>query len=295
MVYRPIREKSPEVLCKLAKCLYENTGYEEISLISLSISDYSEIRELTNRLLEWTDDAHVGLSLPSLRIDSFSEQLMQKVSSVRASGVTFAPEAGTQRLRDVINKNITEEDLHNAAQMAFSGGYGTIKLYFMIGHPTETLEDLDGIAEIAKKIKNYKMPEFSIRLVFSMETYGLAAFANRHPSQLSGGMRQRVMIAMALACRPKILIADEPTTALDVTIQAQILELMTKLQKELGMAIILITHDLGVVRHIADRILVMNRGKIIEEGPCGQVLKAPREEYTRYLISSVPKIGKPLT
>ena len=110
MVYRPVREKSPETLCKTAKCLYENTGYDEISLISLSISDYSKLRELTDGLLSWTDDAHVSLSLPSLRIDSFSEELMKKVSSVRTGGITFAPEAGTQRLRDAINKNVTEEE-----------------------------------------------------------------------------------------------------------------------------------------------------------------------------------------
>ena len=114
MVYRPIREKSPETLCKAAKCLYESTGYDEISLISLSISDYSRLPELTDGLLSWTDDAHVSLSLPSLRLDSFSEELMKKISSVRTGGLTFAPEAGTQRLRDVINKNVTEEDLVDA-------------------------------------------------------------------------------------------------------------------------------------------------------------------------------------
>jgi radical SAM family uncharacterized protein len=161
MVYRPIREKSPEVLCKTAKCLYENTGYDEISLISLSISDYSKIRELTDGLLSWTDKAHVSLSLPSLRIDSFSEELMRKVSSVRTGGLTFAPEAGTQRLRDVINKNVTEEDLMRAVGIAFRGGKGNVKLYFMNGLPTETYEDIEGIAALAGRVvaEYYAMPK----------------------------------------------------------------------------------------------------------------------------------------
>lgn len=161
MVYRPIREKSPETLCKAAKCLYENSGYDEISLISLSISDYSRLPELTDSLLTWTDDAHVSLSLPSLRLDSFSEELMKKVSSVRNSGLTFAPEAGTQRLRDVINKNVTEEDLVRSVNIAFKGGKSNVKLYFMNGLPTETLEDIEGIANLAKTVidEYYKLPK----------------------------------------------------------------------------------------------------------------------------------------
>ena len=161
MVYRPIREKSPETLCKQARCLFENTGYDEISLISLSISDYSELPRLTDDLLEWTDPAHVSLSLPSLRIDSFSEELMQKVSSVRTGGITFAPEAGTQRLRDVINKNVTEEDLMRSVGIAFRGGKSNVKLYFMNGLPTETLEDIEGIAELAKRVVGayFKLPK----------------------------------------------------------------------------------------------------------------------------------------
>ncbi len=152
MVYRPIREKSPETLCKLSKCLFENTGYDEISLISLSISDYSELPKLTDKLLEWTDEKRVSLSLPSLRIDSFSEQLMERISSVRTGGLTFAPEAGTQRLRDVINKNVTLDDLVNAVKIAFRGGKSNVKLYFMDGLPTETLEDIEGIAATSKAV-----------------------------------------------------------------------------------------------------------------------------------------------
>ena len=161
MVYRPIREKSVETLCKQAKCLYDNTGYDEISLISLSISDYSNLPSLTDSLLEWTDDAHVSLSLPSLRIDSFSEELMRKVSSVRTGGITFAPEAGTQRLRDVINKNVSEEDLMRSVGIAFRGGKSNVKLYFMNGLPTETDEDIEGIAQLAKKVVDqyYALPK----------------------------------------------------------------------------------------------------------------------------------------
>ncbi len=161
MVYRPVREKSPETLCKQARCLFDNSGYDEISLISLSISDYSELPKLTDDLLSWTDEAHVSLSLPSLRIDSFSEELMQKVSSVRTGGITFAPEAGTQRLRDVINKNVNEEDLMRSVGIAFKGGKSNIKLYFMNGLPTETLDDIAGIAELATKVvgEYFKMPK----------------------------------------------------------------------------------------------------------------------------------------
>ncbi len=149
MVYRPVREKSPEVLSKQAKCLFESTGYDEISLMSLSISDYSQLDDLTDRLLSWTDDAHVSISLPSLRVDSFTEQLMDKITSVRTGGITFAPEAGTQRLRDVINKNVTEADLMRAVGIAFGAGKNAVKLYFMQGLPTETYADLDGIASLA--------------------------------------------------------------------------------------------------------------------------------------------------
>ncbi len=152
MVYRPIREKSPAVLDCQARAIYENSGYDEISLVSLSISDYSEIDELCDRLLRWTEPEKVSLSLPSLRVDSFSKELMDKVSTVRTGSLTFAPEAGTQRLRDVINKNVTEENLLRAVGVAFAGGKSAVKLYFMQGLPTETQEDLAGIADLAKKV-----------------------------------------------------------------------------------------------------------------------------------------------
>ena len=152
MVYRPIREKSVEVLDRYAKLLYEATGYDEISLSSLSISDYSHIDELCDTLLKWTDDAKVNISLPSMRIDSFTKELMDKISTVRAGGLTFAPEAGTQRLRDAINKNVCEEDLLRACRVAFEAGKSTVKLYFMMGLPTETLEDVEGIGTLARHV-----------------------------------------------------------------------------------------------------------------------------------------------
>lgn len=152
MVWRPVREKSPEVLCQTAMTLSDATGYDEMTLSSLSISDYSCIEKLTDELLAWTDDRKISLSLPSLRVDSFTKELMDKISTVRTGSLTFAPEAGTQRLRDVINKNVREEDLMRACRTAFEGGKSQVKLYFMQGLPTETNEDLDGIAELAEHV-----------------------------------------------------------------------------------------------------------------------------------------------
>ncbi len=152
MLFRPVREKSPEVLDRQAKELVRNTGYDEITLSSLSISDYSRLEELTDRMLPWTEKKMVGLSLPSLRVDSFSKGLMEKVASVRMGGITFAPEAGTQRLRDAINKNVDEADLMRACRTAFEGGKSAVKLYFMNGLPTETYDDIAGIADLSSKV-----------------------------------------------------------------------------------------------------------------------------------------------
>lgn len=150
--YRPIRMKKPETLLNQAKKLIESTGYEELSLSSLSTSDYTGLKTLCDALLEYCEPKRVSLSLPSLRADNFSIDLMQKVQSVRKSGLTFAPEAGTQRLRDAINKNLSEEDLLAACGIAFAGGWNRLKLYFMIGLPGETLEDLEGIRELVQKV-----------------------------------------------------------------------------------------------------------------------------------------------
>ncbi len=152
MIYRPYREKSPEVLNENAVRSIEHSGYSEISLTSLSISDYTRLKELIDTLLEWTDGKSVNLSLPSMRIDNFYEELLQKVSSVRKSGLTFAPEAGTQRLRDVINKNITEQEILDACNKAFDGGRSSLKLYFMNGLPTERDDDICGIAALGQNI-----------------------------------------------------------------------------------------------------------------------------------------------
>ena len=152
IIYRPVREKTPDVLNEQAKCIFENTGYEEISLSSLSISDYTGLPELTDKLLDWTEENMVNFSLPSLRVDSFTKELMEKVASVRSSSLTFAPEAGTQRLRDVINKNVIEEDLMRAVNVAFDAGKTQVKLYFMQGLPTETEEDLAAIPALAKSV-----------------------------------------------------------------------------------------------------------------------------------------------
>lgn len=153
-IYRPFREKSPETLNKNGWDLTCNTGYDEISLSSLSTSDYSHLEELLDKMLVWTDKEQVNLSLPSLRVDNFSDKLMTQIAKVRKSGLTFAPEAGTQRMRDVINKNVTEEEVLRTCATAFQGGYTAVKLYFMLGLPTETDEDLAGIAELAQKVVN---------------------------------------------------------------------------------------------------------------------------------------------
>lgn len=159
-IYRPFRAKSADTLNEQAKTLCHNTGYEELSLISLSTSDHPEIEPLLDKLLSWTPNERINLSLPSLRIDNFSDELIEKTTAVRKSGLTFAPEAGTQRLRDVINKNITEDEIMSGCKIAFEGGYTNVKLYFMMGLPTETDEDIVGIAELAQKIVNlfYSLP-----------------------------------------------------------------------------------------------------------------------------------------
>ena len=160
-LYRPMRQRDAELLNRAAQDLCANTGYEELSLSSLSTSDHSELEQILDGLNEWAPQQHVSLSLPSLRMDNFSKSMIEKTSKVRKSGLTFAPEGGTQRLRDVINKNITWEEIEKSCNIAFAEGYTSVKLYFMMGLPTETMEDIEGIAETAQKIVNlyYNNPD----------------------------------------------------------------------------------------------------------------------------------------
>lgn len=151
-IYRPVREKSVDTIDRQSRALCESTGYEEFSLSSLSTSDYTGLSELLPRLLDWAEPEHTNISLPSLRVDGFSEELAARLNVLRRSGLTFAPEAGTQRLRDAINKNLSEEEILDTARKAFAGGWTTVKLYFMMGLPTETLEDVAGIAALGQKI-----------------------------------------------------------------------------------------------------------------------------------------------
>ena len=160
-IYRPFRERSPKLISDSARELCHNTGYDELSLMSLSTSDHSRLESILDELNTWAEADHVSLSLPSLRVDNFSQSLVEKTSKVRKSGLTFAAEAGTQRLRDVINKNVTWEQIERGCRIAFSEGYTSVKLYFMMGLPTETMEDIKGIADTAQKVVDlfYQIPE----------------------------------------------------------------------------------------------------------------------------------------
>ena len=151
-IYRPIREKSVETINAQSKALIDSTGYDELSLCSLSTSDHSQVNEMLTSLIDWTVKDKISLSLPSLRVDNFSDELVDKLNKVRKSGLTFAPEAGTQRLRDVINKNVTQEEVINTCTKAFDNGWTTVKLYFMMGLPTETMEDIEGIANLGMDV-----------------------------------------------------------------------------------------------------------------------------------------------
>ena len=205
-------------------------------------------------------------------------------------------------------------DLHRGETLGVVGESGSGKSTIArvitgLQNPTEGSFKLDGrVAMVFQDPLGSLNPRMTVRATLEdgrretgdagelLEMVGLDVSAlDKYPHEFSGGQRQRICIARAIATKPELLICDEAVSALDLSIRAQVLDLLEDLKRKLGLSLLFITHDLGVVRHIADRILVMNRGKIIEEGPCGQVLKAPREEYTRYLISSVPKIGKPLT
>lgn len=173
-IYRPYREKKISTIVNSTKALCENTGYDEVSLSSLSTGDYKEIEQLLSGLTDYTSKNGINLSLPSLRIDRFSEGVLKEISDVRKSGLTFAPEAGSQRLRDVINKNVTEQDVMSSVKIAFEGGYTAVKLYFMLGLPTETDDDVRGVYDLAKAVieqyyanpdrKKGKQPSVSVSL-----------------------------------------------------------------------------------------------------------------------------------
>lgn len=159
-IYRPLREKTPQTINRSAKALCDSTGYDEVSLTSLSTSDLTTLEPLLNDMLEWTEKDSVNIALPSLRVDNFSKALLDRIASVRKSSLTFAPEAGTQRMRDVINKNVTEEEVLRTCRTAFEGGYTSVKLYFMLGLPTETDQDVAAIVELAQKVVDlfYHLP-----------------------------------------------------------------------------------------------------------------------------------------
>jgi len=176
-IYRPVRERRKETLLSQARDLVRCTGYDEVSLLSLSTGDYSELHELLPQIIDDMSEQKVSVSLPSLRIDSLLKDDLEKMQTVRKGGLTFAPEAGTQRMRDVINKNVTEEDLLRAVTDAFTAGWCGVKLYFMIGLPTETDEDIVGIAELARKVSAcfYRLPKekrgSGFRVTVSVSTF----------------------------------------------------------------------------------------------------------------------------
>lgn len=159
-IYRPLRAKNPDVLCAQGKALCDSTGYDELSLSSLSTSDHPQVEQLLSRMIDYTDEKKIGLSLPSLRVDNFSEELLEKVSRIHKTGLTFAPEAGNQRMRNVINKGVDEDEIMNTCKIAFQGGYTSVKLYFMSSLPTETDEDVKDIGRLAQRI---------VDLYFSLE------------------------------------------------------------------------------------------------------------------------------
>lgn len=161
MIYRPVREKKTETLVKQADDIIKKTGYEEVSLTSLSICDYSDIQNLVFSLIEKYKDEKIGVSLPSIRIDSFSVDLIKEIQKVRKTGLTFAPEAGSQRMRDIINKGVNEQNLLDSSRSAFEAGWSTLKLYFMIGLPYETMDDVLGIGELGEKVveEYFKVPK----------------------------------------------------------------------------------------------------------------------------------------
>lgn len=198
IIYRPVRERSPETVVRYAEDLIDNQGYDELSLSSLSTCDYPVLRDLLERLKPLCDSRHVSISLPSTRVDSFEAAF---VADSRISSITFAPEAGTQRLRDVINKNVTEEDIFRSCGYAFAKGYASVKLYFMLGLPTETMEDVEGIALLTQKIKTLYKEKASSRKPLSLSV-STATFV---PKPFTPFQWERQFSAEEIAARQELL------------------------------------------------------------------------------------------
>jgi radical SAM superfamily enzyme YgiQ (UPF0313 family) len=224
-ICRPFREKSAQTILRETTALCESTGYDEVSLCSLSTSDHSDIKNILVNLTEYTDKNNINLSLPSLRIDKFNDEVLQRIKSIRKSSLTFAPEAGTQRLRDVINKNITEEDILEGCSIAFSGGYNSVKLYFMLGLPTETDEDIIAIHTLTEKIMRlYKQlgPNKAICVSISLSTFVPKPFTpfQYEPmiSQEDAGRRQKLLVSLFKSRKVKISRSNYSTSFLEAVL-----------------------------------------------------------------------------
>jgi radical SAM family uncharacterized protein/radical SAM-linked protein len=217
-IYRPYREKSADVIVNCSKELCKNTGYDELSLISLSSGDYSALPAMLGGLVAFTEPEQVNLAFPSMRMDNFSPELHEKIKKVRASTLTFAPEAGTQRLRNVINKNITEEEIMNACKTAFEGGTSSLKLYFMLGLPTETDEDITGIAELARRItdlyyKTQNRPKQGLMISISAATFvpkPFTPFQYRPQATADEIRRKQALLRLELSKNKRVRLSVHP-------------------------------------------------------------------------------------
>ena len=227
-LYRPLREKRHATLDRQAHDLCDHTGYDEVSLTSLSTSDYSELEPLLNDMLSWTERDAVNIALPSLRVDNFSRELVERIAAVRKSSLTFAPEAGTQRLRDVINKNVSEEEVLRTCRTAFEGGYSNVKLYFMMGLPTETDEDVAGIIRLAQKVVDmfYRLPDRPKGRGVSV-TVSVACFVPKpftpfefEPQDTREELRRKQRILLDTVKSKKITVKyhDSPTSFLEAVL-----------------------------------------------------------------------------
>ncbi len=227
-IYRPYREKSEETIYSETRSLCDSTGYDEVSLSSLSTGDYKNIEGLLKGITDFTNDNGVGLSLPSLRIDRFSSEVLDQIKAVRKSGLTFAPEAGTQRLRDVINKNITDKNVLDSCKIAFEGGYTNVKLYFMLGLPTETLEDIEGIKLLAESIVDlfYNTPNRKkgkpVSISISLSTFIPKPFTpfefEPQPTKEEINLRQKHLLGIMHNKKINVSWSDYRTTILEAVL-----------------------------------------------------------------------------